>query len=71
MIIVSKTEGNVIKHYFEVPGCKVVQAMVESYANLIAGKSISEVQAITSDYPKRFQSLNFIRSRSTSIRSKN
>jgi hypothetical protein len=45
--------------------------MLESYTNLIAGKSITEVQVITADYGKRFQSLNNIRVRSGSATSKN
>jgi hypothetical protein len=56
--VVSKLEGEKTKHYFETNQTKSIQALIESYTNLIAGKSILEIQNITSDYGRRFQTLN-------------
>jgi len=54
VIIVSKSEGQVVKHYFECSNTRIIQALLDSYTNLIAGKTITEVQNITLDYEKRF-----------------
>lgn len=71
VIIVSQSEGSMVKHYFETNQTKIIQALMESYTNLIAGKSIIEIQSITGDYSKRFDCLNTCRSRSGTNYSKN
>jgi hypothetical protein len=65
VINISKTDGSMgIKYYFEVNQTKIIQSLIESYTNLIAGKSIADVQNITSEYYKRFAGLNTGRTRS-------
>lgn len=55
---VAKTEDLNIKHYFETNQLPVIQQLLESYTNLLTGKSISEVANITSDSSKRFVNIN-------------
>lgn len=53
-----------IKYYFEINSSKIIQALLECYTSLIAGKTINEIQNIITDYPKRFNSLQTGRIRS-------
>ena len=68
---VAKEDNQTLKHYLETNQPKTIQQMMESYANLIAGRSISDVQNITSDSARRFVNMNTGRVRTGTNYSKN
>jgi len=57
VLVVSKIEGQVSKHYFETNQTKTIQFLLESYTNLIIGKPISEIMQATSESLKKFESI--------------
>jgi len=67
---VAKTDSQIIKLYLETNQPKIIQQMMESYTNLIAGKSIADVQNITTESTKRFLNMNTGRVRATTNFSK-
>jgi len=57
VLVVSKIEGQVSKHYFETNQTKSIQFLLEAYTNLIIGKPISEVMQATAESLKKFESI--------------
>ena len=68
---VAQDENQTVKHYLETNQPKIIQQLMESYTNLIAGKSIADVQNITNDSSKRFVNMSTGRVRAGTNYSKN
>ncbi len=71
VINVVRDEVQTNKHYLETRQPKIIQLLLESYTNLIAGKSSAEIQNINEESAKRFVNLNTGRERAFTNFSKN
>ena len=56
-----------MKHYFETRDTSIIQALVESYTNLIAGKTINEIESITQSSFKKLEALGSGRVRNPTV----
>lgn len=55
VIIVPKEDGLFVKYYFETPHTKNIQNIIQTYVNLLCGKSINEVDSIIKKSEKDFE----------------
>lgn len=65
VIVVPKRNDVPLKLYFESKQTKVIQHILESYANILAGKNLTDVENINKESEKRFGGLPSGRERST------
>jgi hypothetical protein len=68
---VAGSDNNTIKHYFDSTEGKVIQRLVESYSFLIMGKSITEIDNMSTEYSKKFGSIDSGRTRTATTYKKN
>lgn len=66
VIVVTENEA-IVKHYIETNETRTVQTLLECYTNLIAGKTVTEIQTITSGYVQRFDNLFKTKSRFATV----